>query len=294
MHETNLLYHCKMQEFNVGEIVRKLKKELESKYGNEAASLSFILIEEVLGVTREDILLNETVTVNTDLHNKLNECLQQLLSNVPIQHILGWADFYGHRFKVNSSTLIPRQETEELVDHVAKLIASNSYNSLLDIGTGSGCIPISLILENKNLEATAIEISALALEVARLNAENYGVDLKLIQADIFDYNFKGSYDVIVSNPPYVLESERELMQANVLEYDPAKALFVDDANPLIFYKRIIELSANHLNANGLLYFEINEKFGVEVAGLMYKNHFSDVSITNDLNGKNRFVFGFNK
>ena len=163
---------------------------------------------------------------------------------------------------------------------------------MLDIGTGSGCIAISLALESKNLKVSAVDISAAALEIARYNADNLGVNINLIKADIFNYQFDSDYDVIISNPPYVLKSEKKLMRANVLEHDPTMALFVEDGDPLIFYEQIIKLSISQLKKNGLIYFEINERFGSEVAELLKVNNFSNVSIVKDLNGKDRFVFGF--
>lgn len=281
-----------MREIKAGEIVRELGKQLEPKYGHEASSLCFLLIEEILGMSKNDIILNRSLTIEPQLYNEFNAGIEQLLADVPIQHILGWSDFFGHRFKVNRSTLIPRQETEELVNHVAKFVKTKGYSSVLDIGTGSGCIAISLALESKNLKVSAVDISEAALEIARYNADNLGVNINLIKADIFNYQFDSNYDVIISNPPYVLKSEKKLMRANVLEHDPTMALFVEDGDPLIFYEQIIKLSISQLKKNGLIYFEINERFGAEVAELLKGNNFSKVSIVKDLNGKDRFVFGF--
>lgn len=289
-----LSYHCIMQMIRAGELVREIKSKLEAKFGHEASSLSTMLVEEILGISKTEIILNTAQEVETSDYNRLFDGLQQLMNDVPIQHILGYADFYGRRFKVSRATLVPRQETEELVNNISGMIKENGYSSLLDIGTGTGCIAISLALEHKMLDVSALDISLSAIEIARLNTSNLQAQVHFLQADIFNYVSESSYDVIISNPPYVLESEKSEMSANVLNYDPALALFVKDEDPMIFYARITEIAQTQLNQGGLLYFEINEKFGNGVSELLKKAGFEEIVIVEDLNGKERFVYGFKK
>ena len=288
----NLSYHCVMRQSKANQLLRELSTRLEDKYGHEGQSLALLLLEDVLDLSRNQILLNEGVKPAKAQLQKLNNYVEQLLQDIPIQHILGWADFYDHRFEVNKEVLIPRQETEELVQLVAEISLQKAYSSLLDIGTGSGCIAISLALENPHLEITAIDISIGALEVAKKNAQALSARIDFLLKDILHDSVDGKYDVIVSNPPYVLETEKEVIPANVLNHDPELALFVPDEKPLMFYQRIIDIAQKCLNKQGLLFFEINEKFGAEVANILLTKEFADVSITNDLNDKPRFVFGF--
>lgn len=221
--------------------------------------------------------------------------VKRLLANEPIQHIIGEVEFYGLPFKVNSNVLVPRPETEELVD----LILQETQNKplrILDIGTGTGCIPICLKNNLPNSTVTAIDVSTEALEVAKNNAILNKVDITFLEKDILtaDLSEIPQQDIIISNPPYVLESDKKQMSKNVLDFDPHLALFVDDTTPLLFYKRITELAKNKLNPNGMLFFEIHENFAKATEQLLIDNGFANTKIVKDMQGKDRMVWGILK
>jgi len=217
--------------------------------------------------------------------------VNRLIQFEPIKYILGETEFYGLRLKVNPAVLIPRPETEELVDWI--IHDCNVQNPvILDIGTGSGCIPIAL---SKNLIGATIEswdISNEALMVARMNAEINKVNIDFIYADVLRLTHpaqKQEFDIIVSNPPYITESEQLLMLKNVLDYEPHVALFVPTADPLIFYRKIADIAITQLNSGGKLFFEINEQFGNETADLLSLKGFKNIVLRKDINGKNRMI-----
>ncbi len=218
--------------------------------------------------------------------------VKKLAEYQPLEYIIGEVQFYEHRFFVDKSVLIPRPETEELVDFVWKNAASiTSKPKILDVGTGSGCIAVmlSLLLDASQ---TAVDISEDALSVAKKNAYYHNVEIQFIKADFLQSDSWGllpdDFDIIVSNPPYILNSEKSLMKSNVLDFEPSLALFVPDSNPLVFYEAILQFSLNHLKINGLVYVEINENQGKATAAL-FKSHFKVVNLIQDLNGKDRFV-----
>ncbi|MGV6861741.1 MAG: peptide chain release factor N(5)-glutamine methyltransferase [Putridiphycobacter sp.] len=221
------------------------------------------------------------------LHRNIVKRLQK---HEPIQHILGIVEFYGCPFKVNGDVLIPRPETEELVDLILNDLKNKQLN-VLDIGTGSGCIPICLKKNNKNLKVSAVDISDSALEVARQNAKLNQVEIDFYQADVLksELDFITQQDVIISNPPYVLDRDKKNMAQNVLNFDPHLALFVDDKTPLLFYKRIVYLAQKILNPSGIIYFEIHEEFGEAIYQLLQENGFTGVKIIKDLQGKDRMA-----
>ena len=292
MHEINLSYHCIMGQINSSELLRKLVADLRPYYDHEAQSIAMILLEEVLQLSRNEIILNHPVELDAATKKTLDECKKQLQNKIPIQHILGWADFYGYRFIVNENVLIPRQETEELVHMVSELIRNNAYSTILDIGTGSGCIAISLALENRNTHVTGVDVSREALEISIENASKLNAKVDFLELDILTEDLNGVFDVIVSNPPYVMNSEKTSLPENVLNHDPDLALFVPDEQPLLFYRRITEVANNHLRKGGLLFFEINEKFGPEVTAILRQKGFDPVTLLNDINTKPRFVLGY--
>ena len=207
----------------------------------------------------------------------------------PIQYILGETEFYGLPFKVTPATLIPRPETEELVDWI---IANCNKNpkTLLDIGTGSGCIAIALAKNLPAVKVSAMDISEEALKVASENAIYNKVTVNFSKKDILGTStLPQKYDVIISNPPYVRNSEKEMMQKNVLDFEPASALFVEDDNPLLFYSKIAKLAKNYLNPNGFLFFEINEYLSKEVIQLLERESFSEIELKQDFFGKDRMI-----
>ncbi len=254
----------------------------------EARSISHRLFEHYLSVNKIDIALQSNDIVVQD--DKLDNAVKNLLANEPLQYVLGFEYFYDLEFAVSSDVLIPRPETEELV----QLILNNHKNekiSLLDIGTGSGCIPISIKYNHPLMKVSACDVSEKALQIAQSNAIKNGVGVNFFYCDILDRENwqQNKYDIIVSNPPYVLQSEKTTMQENVLDFEPHLALFVDDSDPLLFYNNIADFATKHLHTNGSLYFEINEKFGEETKSMLESKGYSDVCIHKDIFGKDRMV-----
>lgn len=273
---------------NLRDIYKTYISRLSSLYPDaEARTVVMWLFEAYLSVDRKDVLNNNTIPL---IPENLENAMTQLMAGEPIQYILAKAPFYGREFKVGPGVLIPRNETEELVH----LILQNHKGKMkvLDLGTGSGCIAISLALEWAEAQVSALDISVQALGIAKHNAAKYAANLNFIKADVLqkDLNLE-KFDLMVSNPPYVLEKERVFMQANVLKHEPELALFVPNEDPLRFYKAIASHGKKALNPNGFLYFEINEAFGPEVVALLKDEGFVNVQLIQDINGKDRIVFG---
>jgi release factor glutamine methyltransferase len=226
---------------------------------------------------------------------RFHDYIKRLLQSEPIQYLFNEAYFMGNVFFVNEHTLIPRPETEELVQLIVKENTSTSGLRILDIGTGSGCIPISLSLLLPNNEYFAIDISTEALNVATLNAKKMEAKVQFLNVDILKPNSNEmptqKLDVIVSNPPYVLDEEKSMMQRNVLDFEPHLALFVPNDDALLFYNRILQFSKLNLKPFGRVFFEINETKGNEILALFEKHHFYDAEIRNDFNNKARFAIG---
>jgi len=218
------------------------------------------------------------------MSDRIKQIIAELKTNKPIQHIIGETEFFGLKFNVNEHTLIPRPETEELV----QWILEHEFSSALDIGTGSGCIPIAL-MKNKDAEISAIDVSESALLVAKENAKINEVEINFLLQDILKTTTLPMMDVIISNPPYVLDKEKELMLDNVLANEPHLALFVPNNNPLLFYKKIAELAFISLSKNGFLFFEINERFGKETVAMLSAIGFVDIELKKDINDKDRMI-----
>ena len=250
----------------------------------EIISLAYISIDFLLGYNRSDCIIHSDKDITSEVSDKIKQIIADLKTNKPIQHIIGETEFYELKFKVNEHTLIPRPETEELV----KWILQHEFTSALDIGTGSGCIAIAL-RKNKSAEISAIDVSESALLVAKENAKINGVEINFLLQDILKTTALPKVDVIVSNPPYVLDMEKEIMQDNVLNNEPHLALFVPDNNPLLFYKKIAELAFTSLSKNGLLFFEINERFGKQTVAMLNAIGFVDIELKKDINDKDRMV-----
>ena len=266
-----------------------VSKLLQIYNENEARQLTKMLLENVIGISFEKIIIDEEITFDESVKNLLDEKIDSLMNYHPIQYVLGKAYFYGREFIVNQNVLIPRQETEELINEII-LDNKRSNLKILDVGSGSGCIGISLALELKDATVTALDIDNGALDVSRQNAKRYQVDMKSILADILTQDkLPDKYDIIVSNPPYVTEKEKKLMRNNVLDHEPHKALFVPDDDPLIFYRRIVSLAKKHSKPGGKLYFEINENFGTDVAKLCKEESFTLIKLVQDINGKDRIL-----
>tara|TARA_B110000091_G_C13809772_1_gene474416 strand:+ start:1299 stop:2183 length:885 start_codon:yes stop_codon:yes gene_type:complete len=264
------------------------KKEIDSFF--------FILMEEKLKLQRIDTVLNPDFLIDTATVVVLKIILKRLQKEEPIQYILGKTEFYGLPFLVDKNTLIPRPETEELVEwilsEIQKIQGGNQKTPLaiLDIGTGTGCIPITLAKNTVNTVITAIDISAAALRVAKKNAVLNSVPVNFIMQDILKTTqLPQKYNLIVSNPPYVRELEKVEISANVLENEPHLALFVANKNPLVFYDKIADLAKQQLNENGMLFFEINQYLGKETVKMLEEKGFQNIQLKKDLSGNDRML-----
>lgn len=261
----------------------------------EIDSFFFLLIEEYLGLKRIDTVIKPDFKIDEQKLSILKEALERLKKEVPIQYIIGKTEFYGLQFFVDKNTLIPRPETEELVEWVLKEIKSLKLDvkqqiSILDIGTGSGCIPVSIAKNLSNANITAIDVSPKALNVANNNAKINNVAVNFIETDILKVEeLPQKYDIIISNPPYVRELEKVEIHNNVLQNEPHLALFVSDENPLLFYDKIADLAQKNLVKNGVLFFEINEYLGLEMIKMLQLKGFQCVEVKKDLFGKERMI-----
>ncbi len=304
-------------------------QELSSIYDvGESESFFYLILEEKQKLKRIDLALNPDLTFSNEEIEYWNSILEQLKKEIPIQYLLGKTSFYGCEFEVNSNVLIPRPETEELVDWIIqsqkleirsgklevgsqKLKAGSQKINILDIGTGSGCIAISLAKNIPNAQVFAIDVSEKALATAQKNAVMNEVEVHFIKADILNTDdlkkfstshrrpepVEGSlptyFDIIVSNPPYVREMEKQEIKKNVLDNEPHLALFVDDNDALIFYRKIAELSTKNLSPNGQLFFEINQYLGKEMMELLEKMGFKNIELRQDIYGNDRMIRGTN-
>ena len=261
----------------------------------EIDSFFFILMEEKLKLQRIDTVLNSDLLITNKNLIDLKNIVKRLQKEEPIQYIIGNTEFYGLPFLVDKNTLIPRPETEELVTWVLdeiKVLTNNKITelSILDIGTGTGCIPISLAKNLTSLNISAIDISPEALIIAKQNAILNKVTIEFIELDILNTeSLPQEYDVIISNPPYVRELEKEEIKNNVLENEPHLALFVEDENPLIFYNKIADLAKQQLSKNGMLFFEINQYLGKETVNMLVKKGFKNIQLKKDLFGNDRMI-----
>ena len=256
----------------------------------ERRAIGLRVFENMFGLSPLQIMAGRPLTPTQDELDRLSDIVGRLQQHEPIQYILGEAEFLGRVFKVNNSVLIPRPETEHLVQEI--LLHSN-LSSMLDIGTGSGCIPITLAVEREKLKVSATDISEEALGVARSNAERLEADVNFFRHDILNEILAvKELDVVVSNPPYIAESEKAQMRQNVVDYEPHQALFVPNENPLLFYTAIAKKSFAVLKPSGMLIVEINERLAREVAETFEANRFQSVQILKDLSGKDRVVKGY--
>jgi release factor glutamine methyltransferase len=282
----------------ISEIARFIKVELKDFYDlKEINSFIYILFEKYCGINKMKFLSEPNQTVSESELLKINFAVKDLKSYKPIQYIIGNTEFFGLNFLVNSSVLIPRQETEELVNWI---ISDNKNTkaklNVLDIGTGSGCIAIALSKSIPDSTVTAIDISEKAIQTAKRNAELNTVEISFVEADILNFSdyfslkeISEKFDIIVSNPPYVTLSDKKQMKANVIEYEPNIALFVEDEDPLIFYSAILDFASGNLTDKGKLFFEINESLGKETLRLIEEKGFSKYILKKDINNKDRMI-----
>jgi release factor glutamine methyltransferase len=274
---------------------------------HEATTITDLVIEHLTGISRNDKIKYSDIQFTAD-EQKLNQMLIQLNNHRPVQYVLNEAWFYGLKLEVNESVLIPRPETEELVDWIVKDVRSKKYEvrrvprrtpssdglkglSILDIGTGSGCIPITLKKNLPQTEVSAIDVCSEALHTAINNAVNQETEINFQLLDFLNenkWNELGMYDIIVSNPPYIKNSEAKTMSQHVLDYEPHKALFVPDEDGLLFYRKIADFALTHLNSNGVVYLEINQQLGKETAELFQQKGFT-VELKKDMSGNERMV-----
>lgn len=276
---------------NVYDFSQSVKKILTPHYGaTEATAMMRLIFFALKGWSATDIICNGDLPVSDFLIKRVDDILSRLAKDEPIQYVLGFARFYGMDLEVNPSVLIPRHETEELVDIIVDTYRDKSDLKVLDIGCGSGAIAIALARNLPFSDVTAMDVSADAVEVARRNSERLHARIKLLKADIFSWTPSGcNYDIIVSNPPYVCEKEKKDMERNVLDYEPYGALFVADSEPLKYYTRIADVAAGALVEGGGLYFEINPLFASELKSMLVAKGFGEVNVLKDISGKDRFA-----
>lgn len=280
---------------NLAALKTNFTSNLSGLYPSEEIQSFFnILSEKQLNLSRIEIALNPDRTISEAETAKFMQAIIRLKNHEPIQYIIGETEFYGLLFKVNKYTLIPRPETEELVEYIIseqKLITHNSQPiTILDIGTGSGCIAISLAKNLPKAKVSGLDISKGALKIAQQNAELNKVEVEFLQADILKTKpLPKQYDLIVSNPPYVRELEKKHMQQNVLKHEPDSALYVKDEDPLLFYRVISKLAKKHLKPKGKLFFEINEYLADDLTAFLKKEGFQNSEVKKDIFGKDRMI-----
>ena len=295
---------------NIKSQISTIQSQLEAVYPeDEARALAWWMMEEMTGLSRTQLQFGcKDTTFSSNMQEKLRENISRLLHFEPIQYIFGHTLWNGLDLKVTPATLIPRPETADLIEQISILNSQISILKspfrVLDIGTGSGCIAIALKKAHPEWQVTGMDISAEAIEVARENAQRNNVEINFLVADIFSDEIEenqhsqiaiNQFDIVVSNPPYICESEKKNMRPNVLEFEPATALFVPDSDPLRFYRRIAELFALPLQGKGrergYLFFEINEAYAAEMEHLLLQNGYTDIHITRDIYGKQRIIEG---
>ena len=272
------------------ETITQLRASLIPIYGKgEAEAIIRLIFHYLKGWDLTDILIHQDDQLSDYIKSEADKILKRLLKHEPIQYIVGEARFYGMDLKIKPGVLIPRQETEELVDIIVDENKDRDDLKVLDLCTGSGCIAIALARNLPFSEVTAVDFSQTAIEVAKENITLLKAKVKLIKADIFDWAPADKFDIIVSNPPYVMDKEALTMDSNVLDYEPHDALFVRDDNPLEFYLRIADIALKYLKDNGRLYLEINPMTSEELKESLYKKGFKDINIIRDTSGKKRFI-----
>ena len=261
----------------------------------ESESFFYLILEDKQQLKRIDLALHPGLTFSEDEIKGWNSILEQLKQEIPVQYLLGKTNFYGLDFEVNANVLIPRPETEELVDWIIKsirILQNSKSLKILDIGTGSGCIAISLAKNIPNAEVFAIDVSEKALATAQKNAAINKVEVTFIHKNILETaDLEQQFDIIVSNPPYVRNLEKQEIKKNVLDNEPHLALFVEDNDALIFYRKIAELAQKNLSENGQLFFEINQYLGKEMIDLLEKMNFKNIELRKDIYGNDRMTLG---
>lgn len=271
---------------------RELWRTLEPLYGNgEARAVTDYVLDVCFGLSKADIMCGAVEEMTAEKTAELRKIFSRLTEGEPVQYVLGRAEFCGRWFSVRPGVLIPRPETEELCAWITADSKASASPKVLDIGTGSGCIAITLQLDMPESKVTAWDISADALDVARENAQQLGANVNFVKLDALNAKPEGEWDVIVSNPPYICEKEKKDMAANVLEHEPHTALFVPDADPLLFYRAITRLAVQTLSKGGRLYFEINPIYADDTCRMMRAEGMTEVELRSDMYGKQRMAKG---
>jgi len=290
----------------MNEIITYIRKSLEPLYPpEEICSLTKWIFEKVCNLSRNQQILRKDIQLSNAQSDSIQSIVRRLQNWEPIQYIFGETEFLGLTFEVSPAVMIPRPETEELVHRIMNdfkvvkdfndlNVLTNSPINILDIATGSGCIAITLAKNLLESNVYALDISDDALQIARRNAQQNSVSVRFFQADILSANMQHDtslphFDMIVSNPPYVLNSEKPNMKPNVLNYEPHSALFVPDDDPILFYRHIADFALTKLTTNGILYFEINPLYSEMIVTMLSQNGFHDIKIYNDLSDKERFI-----
>ena len=257
---------------------------------NEVESFVSLLLDKICGLNTTKRLISDKIYLSDEQNRRIDDALERLKRYEPIQYIIGYTDFYGLTLRTDRRALIPRPETEELVDWI--LHECSTAENALDICTGSGCIAVCLAKYLKEAKVSALDISSEAIGLARENALNHQLDIVFYQKDIMATDsLWQKFDLIVANPPYVTLNEKVDMMPNVLDYEPSLALFVDDEDPLIFYRTIARFAQQNLVDGGMLFFEINRKFGKETVDLLASMGFVDIVPKKDISGNDRFIKG---
>lgn len=275
----------------LGELRNAYLEILEGLYPvGEIQEIFYLLTEEWLALRRHEVVLNMNMLLDPADSRKFIEALSRLKRSEPVQYVLGYSSFCGLDLSLNPDVLVPRPETEEMVDWVSHYISVCPAGKILDIGTGSGCIALALKHRFPDRGVEGMEISPAALRVATHNKQKLGLDVRFFQLDALgQWGLEREYSLVISNPPYVTTSERSLMHKNVLRFEPSGALFVSDEDPLAYYKAIGRQSLNVLRENGMLVFEINERFGIAMVKMLEGLGYLDVELKKDFLGKDRFI-----
>jgi release factor glutamine methyltransferase len=287
------MFLCCMK--TVKDVFDRFKTELTNVYDpQESEAIILLILSDLLNISKAKLKAFPETEIGFQQADKLQDILQELKTGKPVQYVLGHTEFYGLPFKVTPAVLIPRPETEELVQWIIETVQQSQTPviNILDIGTGSGCIPISIKHNLLNINAFAIDISTDALIMAKANAGLNKTDVNFIEADILNFPTDISlpkFDIIVSNPPYVTLEDKTKMHTNVTDFEPHTALFVPENDPLIFYKAIADFAKKHLIPNGLLFFEINESFGLETVELLQSKSFKNIELRQDMSGRDRMI-----
>ncbi len=281
----------------ITDVIRYFRQEMQGIYDDgELESIIAYCFEEFAKIKRSELNIRKTETISESVLLKFNFAIKDLKKHKPIQYVLGTADFLGMKFKVNKDVLIPRPETEELVDLIIREAKADKSKEqplqIIDIGTGSGCIAIALKKNIPHAQVTAMDISLKALAVAKQNAVVNNTEINFVNDNILKLKKKyaaSSANYIVSNPPYVCNSEKAEMHKNVLKHEPHLALFVDDTDPLLFYRVIADFAVQHLTKGGKLFFELNQALGEETKALLAQKGFKNISLIKDINNKTRIL-----